>query len=147
MTCLTKLLLRADCWLWLLASSAALSATAQRVENLPARMAPGRVENTLVEKIADDSLATAFEIWILGGVKYHFHEAHTECVYILEGSGEMQWGEESFRVSPGDFVMIPRGKPHGLIATERMKVLSIQTPRWLTDDRKFLEPVRRPHNE
>lgn len=147
MTCLNKLLLRTKYGLCLLASSVCLRAAAQHVENLPARMAPGRVENTLVEKIADDSLATAFEIWIMGGVKYHFHAAHSECVYILEGSGEMQWGEEHFKVCAGDFVMIPRGTPHGLIATERMKVLSIQTPRWLTDDRKFIEPVRRPHNE
>jgi mannose-6-phosphate isomerase-like protein (cupin superfamily) len=120
---------------------------AQRVEDLPSRPAKGEVENVYVEKIADDSLATAFEIWIKGGVKYHFHESHTECVYILEGDGEMVLGEESMHVKEGDFVMIPKGTPHSVVAMTRMKVLSIQTPQWVTEDRKFIEPVRRPHNE
>jgi hypothetical protein len=34
-----------------------------------------------------------------------------------------------------------------VIATSTLKVLSIQTPRWVTEDRKFIDPIRRPHNE
>ncbi|MBL7943322.1 MAG: cupin domain-containing protein [Flavobacteriales bacterium] len=120
---------------------------AQRVADLPSRPAKGEVENVYIEKIADDSLATAFEIWIQGGVKYHFHEHHTECVYILQGDGEMVLGEETMHVKAGDFVMIPKGTPHSVMAINRMKVLSVQTPQWTTEDRKFIEPVRRPHNE
>ena len=119
----------------------------QHIENLPARGVNGEMESVYVEKLADDSLATAFEIWIRGGVKHHFHATHTECIYILEGEGRMDWGETSFTVKVGDFVMIPKGTVHAVTATIPMKVLSIQTPQWVTEDRTFVEPIRRPHNE
>ena len=120
---------------------------AQVVANLPEKSPSKEAENVAVEQLATDSLCTSFMIWIKGGVKHHFHQSHTECIYILEGSGEMTLADSTFTVNAGDFVQIPKGVVHAVTATKPMKVLSIQTPQWIVEDRKFISPIRRPHNE
>jgi len=45
----------------------------------------------------------------------HLHEEHETAIYVLEGEGEMWFGDElqehmTFR--PGDFIYIPAGVPH-----------------------------------
>lgn len=120
---------------------------AQRVENLPARTPKTINENVVVEQIATDSLCTTFVLWIKGGVKHHFHQSHTECIYILEGTGEMSLADSTFTIKAGDYILVPKGTLHAVTAAIPLKVLSIQTPQWVADDRKFVEPFRRPHNE
>lgn len=125
--------------IWILASSSAWS---QRTD-LNSKHPPANRTSIAVEKIADDSLSTSFLIWIEEGVKRHFHTSHTEHVTILEGTGEMELGDSLFTVKPGDFLLIPKGTPHAVVAITPMKVLSIQTPRWTTEDRVFLPVMRR----
>ena len=122
-------------------------AFSQKVENLPNRPPKSEVENILVEELTTDSMCTSFLIWIRGGVKHHFHATHTENIYVLEGEGEMEFGEQVFHVKAGDFIMVPREVVHAVTAKVPMKVLSIQAPMWITDDRNFVSPIRRPHNE
>jgi mannose-6-phosphate isomerase-like protein (cupin superfamily) len=128
---------------FLLLSSLNQGVMAQRVD-LYARHAPADWQNVAVEKIADDSLSTSFLIWVREGVKRHFHARHTEHVTVIEGTGEMMLGDSLFVVKPGDFLLIPKGVPHAVTALTPMKVLSIQTPRWTTEDRVFLPIIRRP---
>ncbi len=128
---------------FLLLSSLNQPVMAQRVD-LYARHAPADWQNVAVEKIADDSLSTSFLIWVREGVKRHFHATHTEHVTVIEGTGEMMLGDSLFVVKPGDFLLIPKGVPHAVTAITPMKVLSIQTPRWTTEDRVFLPIIRRP---
>jgi hypothetical protein len=33
------------------------------------------------------------------------------------------------------------------VAEKPMRVLSIQTPQWVVDDRKFVNPIRRPEEK
>lgn len=115
---------------------------AQRID-LYARHAPADWQNVAVEKLADDSLSTTFLIWVREGVKKHFHQTHTEHVTVIEGTGEMTLGDSTFIVKPGDFLLIPKGTPHAVTAISPMKVLSIQTPRWISEDRTFLPAIRR----
>ncbi len=43
----------------------------------------------------------------------HVHHFEDECVYILEGSGSVTLGDESFAVKAGDFIAHPAGTaPH-----------------------------------
>ncbi|HEX2281632.1 MAG TPA: cupin domain-containing protein [Thermomicrobiales bacterium] len=45
----------------------------------------------------------------------HFHEAHETAIYVLEGSGEMWYGDElqeHMTFTAGDFIYIPAGVPH-----------------------------------
>jgi quercetin dioxygenase-like cupin family protein len=47
-----------------------------------------------------------------GGPPPHIHEREEECFFLLEGSLTMTIGEQSLRVSTGDFVQVPRGTVH-----------------------------------
>jgi uncharacterized RmlC-like cupin family protein len=50
-----------------------------------------------------------------GRAKAHLHEHHESAIYMLEGEGEMWWGEGLTHheyVEAGDFVYIPAGVPH-----------------------------------
>jgi uncharacterized RmlC-like cupin family protein len=45
----------------------------------------------------------------------HLHEHHESAIYVIEGEGEMWWGDDLVHhevVSAGDFVYIPAGVPH-----------------------------------
>jgi mannose-6-phosphate isomerase-like protein (cupin superfamily) len=46
------------------------------------------------------------------GVSLHVHDRDEEFYYILEGSYEMQAGEERFTAEAGSMVLIPRNVPH-----------------------------------
>ena len=47
-----------------------------------------------------------------GGPPPHIHHFEDESFYILQGSVTVQAGEQTLRVSPGDFIHIPRGTVH-----------------------------------
>lgn len=47
----------------------------------------------------------------------HFHPGMEEIYYILEGSGQMQVGEEIADVAVGDAIAIPPGSKHQLTNT------------------------------
>lgn len=97
-----------------------------------------------VEKLASDSLATSFLIWVKNEVRAHFHARHTEYVMVLEGSGEMSLGLETFTIAPGDIIYIPMNTAHSVLVTSEMplKVLSIQTPEFRGKDRIFVRPYQ-----
>lgn len=122
-------------------------AQAQFIQQIPAMAPKGEWENIAIEKIADDSLCTTFIIWVRGGVKHHFHAAHTESVYVISGSGTMELGDEQKEIKAGDYILIPKGVIHAVVAKEPLQILSTQTPQWITDDRKFVEPLRRPSKD
>jgi len=42
----------------------------------------------------------------------HYHEKSEELYYILQGTGEMQLGDETFTVNMGDTICIPSGSQH-----------------------------------
>ena len=98
-------------------------------------------DNIHVMNLATDSLQSAFLIWIKSEVKLHKHEWHSENVIVLEGKGELTLGDSVYLLAPGDFVNIPMNTPHAVKVTSRrpMKVLSVQSPQFLGDDRVILE--------
>ncbi len=100
------------------------------------------IDNIFVKKIADDTKATSFVIFIKKHVKPHLHKTHTELLYVLEGSADMQLGEQHISLTPGTFVQIPEGTVHAVTVTSDtpLKVLSIQTPQFHGQDRHFVTP-------
>ena len=46
-------------------------------------------------------------------------------VYILDGESEITVGEETFRVKKGETIVMPAGVPHGLLASEKFKMLLV----------------------
>ena len=50
--------------------------------------------------------------------EYHRHFFEDECVYIISGTGRARIGDETYEVSPGDFIGYRKGGlPHDLKAT------------------------------
>ena len=95
----------------------------------------------MVEKLASDKHTSCYVIWVKNNVKAHKHEVHTENIYILEGTGEMTLGDESFNIKQGDFVTIPPNTIHSLTVTSDIpvKVLSVQAPEFFGKDRIFVD--------
>ena len=121
--------------------------SAQQIAELPNLKVEKKNPNVNVLMLATDSLCTSFLITIEEGVKHHFHFTHTENIYVIEGEGLMTLGTKEFHVAPGSYVMIPKGTVHHVVAEKPMRVLSIQTPQWVMDDRKFVDPIRRPEEK
>ncbi len=45
----------------------------------------------------------------------HVHYAETEAFYMLEGKMHFSAGDVQGEAGPGDFVLLPRGIPHGFV--------------------------------
>ena len=102
---------------------------------------PTDTGNVYVHKIASDAHSSDFVIFIKNQVPLHKHLKHTETVYILEGRGMFQQGDTKMEVGPGDYLRIPENTPHAVtvLSEEPMKVLSIQAPEFLGEDRVFIK--------
>jgi quercetin dioxygenase-like cupin family protein len=100
--------------------------------------APEIMSNLYSKKIADDSLQTSYVIWIKKTVLEHYHEAHTENIYVLEGKAEMMINGVKQKVKKGDYLNIPKGTRHAVtrvISRKPLKVISIQSPQFDGTDR------------
>jgi quercetin dioxygenase-like cupin family protein len=60
-------------------------------------------DNVYSKKIADDSLQSTFIIWVKKDVLEHYHQTHTENIYVLEGKAEMTVNGLTQIVKKGDF--------------------------------------------
>ena len=96
-------------------------------------------ENINVKKLFSDINATTFAIWVKKSVRLHKHVQHVENVYISEGNGEFQLGDSTYKVKSGDLIIIPKNTWHGVVvkSKEPMKVISIQSPEFIGNDRIF----------
>ena len=102
---------------------------------------PEGTENIYVKKIASDENSSDFVIFIKEQVPLHKHLTHTETIFVLEGRGMFQQGEEKVEIGPGDYLRIPENTPHAVtvLSDEPLKVLSVQAPEFLGKDRVFIE--------
>jgi len=99
--------------------------------------APADLDNIHVVKLYSDKHASDFIVFVKKSVPLHKHAFHSETIYILEGTGIMRLGDETFEVKPGDFIKVPEGTPHAVKTTSEMplKALSIQAPEFFGKDR------------
>lgn len=134
-------------WICIFLFSLAAAGMQAQIKNNLLRMQPDSAfENVLVRKLASDSSATSFIIWVKKEVNLHYHAFHTETLMILEGTGTMVLGKETMDVTPGDFISIPPHTYHDLLVTseEPLKALSVQAPEFLGRDRVFAGQLRKP---
>lgn len=116
------------------------SVYAQKIESILTLQPDSAYDNIKIRLLASNKQSTSFILWIKKDVRAHLHEQHTENIYVLEGEGEMRIGNENRKIKPGDFLNIPPGVPHALKVTSAtpVKVLSIQSPEFLGNDRVFV---------
>ncbi|MBM77335.1 MAG: hypothetical protein CL846_02530 [Crocinitomicaceae bacterium] len=98
-------------------------------------------ENIHVKKLFSDSNSTTFAIWVKQKVKMHKHLSHVENIYVTEGSGNFYLGDSTFLIKSGDLIVVPKNSWHGVDVNSEnpLKVLSIQSPEFIGNDRVFKE--------
>lgn len=103
--------------------------------------APSDLENIHIKNIGSDIHSTDFIIFVKRQVPLHKHIEHTETIYVLEGKGLFQLGDETFEVIEGDYIRVPKGTPHSVkvLSSIPLKVLSIQAPEFFGKDRVKVE--------
>ncbi len=64
------------------------------------------------------------------GPPQHVHQSEEEAFYLLEGELNVLIGEDTHRVTPGSFVLVPRGTPHAFwnATTMPAKLLVLFSP-------------------
>lgn len=90
-----------------------------------------------------DALVSTFLIEIKQEVKGHYHQFHTEQVYVLSGKAEMKMGDSRRwkDIKEGDLIIIPANTPHAVRVkgNKPLRVLSIQAPNFDGNDRVWVE--------
>ncbi len=56
----------------------------------------------------------------------HVHRTEDETFYVLEGTMTVTCGDQTWQVTPGMFVFLPRGVPHGFTVTGSTPIRGIQ---------------------
>lgn len=120
--------------------SVAASNYGQTVNILPEITGDEDFENIQSILLSDDSLSTAFLISVRHRVPLHYHEYHSEHVFILEGHGIMELGADTLNIFPGVHLHIPAGTRHSVWVNSDnpLKAISIQTPHFDGTDRIIL---------
>lgn len=91
--------------------------------------------------LESDSNCSSFIIRVEDVVKPHYHAKHTETIYIISGSAEMQLGDTIIKVKAGDYINIPPNTVHSVKVTsiDYLDVLSIQSPKFEGKDRIWVK--------
>lgn len=93
-----------------------------------------------VQQLATDGNSSQFFIEIDHAVRPHKHLSHSESIYVVQGEGRMQLGDNTISIKPGDFIHVPEGVVHGVEVTQQpLKVLSVQAPEFDGTDRVWVE--------
>jgi len=110
-------------------------------DNLSKISAPKTFDNIYVKKLGSDPKVSEFIIFIKDEVKAHYHEQHTELIYVLEGEAVMTLGNTKQVIKAGDFIRINQASIHAVKVFSEipLKVLSIQTPEYNGDDRVYIK--------
>ena len=71
----------------------------------------------------------------------HSHRVTEEVYHVTAGEGRMTLGEDSFRIGPGDTVLIPPGTPHRVeaLGDAPLRILCCCSPAYSHDDTVIVE--------
>lgn len=70
-----------------------------------------------------------------GGVSPHFHKAHSDSFYVLEGEIELHLGDEVVQGAPGTYVLAPPHVVHWFrnVGEAPARMLNLHTPGGFAD--------------
>ena len=100
-----------------------------------------KFDNINIKKTSSDINSTTFAIWIKKTVRIHKHENHIENVYVTKGKGDFLLGDSIYKIKKGDLIVVPKNTWHGVKVNSKktMKVISIQSPEFIGNDRVYKE--------
>lgn len=98
---------------------------------------PEDLENIHAVKLASDTHSTDFVIFVKKQVPLHKHVEHSETIYVLEGKGLFQLGDQSIEIIAGDYIRVPKGTPHAVkvLSSIPLKIISVQAPEYFGKDK------------
>ncbi|MCH8538249.1 MAG: cupin domain-containing protein [Alkalimonas sp.] len=112
--------------------------TSAAIIHLPEVESPANAAAIHNQPLAESEHSSSFLLTIDAAVPNHYHQRHTEQIYVLEGTARMRLADEELMIRPGDYLLIPPGTVHGVLeitSNQPLKVLSIQSPRFDPSDR------------
>lgn len=77
------------------------------------------------------------------GVNPHFHKGHSDSFYVLEGELEFHVGDETFRATPGAYVLAPPNVVHHFrsVGDIPARMLNLHTPGGFVEYRRQLREL------
>ncbi|MBM3431042.1 MAG: cupin domain-containing protein [Bacteroidetes bacterium] len=85
-----------------------------------------------------DSLQSSFRLTIPHRVVAHYHQFHTENIFVLQGRAEMRMNDRIICIKKGMHVSIPKGTIHSVekvLSKRPLVVISVQSPYFDGKDR------------
>src|SRR5215210_646328 len=80
-----------------------------------------------------------------GAFPWHHHEAEDEMFMALRGSFRIEFRDKTIELTPGEFVIVPRGVEHRPVADEEVEVLLFEPAQLLNTgnivDEKYTAPI------
>lgn len=110
--------------------------------HLPELEAPADAPAIHNQPLAATEHSSSFLLTIRGAVPNHYHQHHTEQIYVLQGSARMRLADAELSIQAGDYLLISPGTVHGVLevtSAEPLQVLSIQSPRFDPADRVLVD--------
>lgn len=111
------------------------------VHDLKNFKAPDNMTNLFVKKLSSDENSTENIVFIKEKIPAHYHDKHTEMVYIIEGEAIMKMAGTTQLISAGNFMKIEPGVIHSVEVTSDipLKVLTVHTPEFFGNDRVWVK--------
>lgn len=71
----------------------------------------------------------------------HYHPVAEESYYMLKGTASIRIGEEESRVTSGQIILIPPGRPHKIrnVGEDVLEFLTVCVPAWEPGNTVLLE--------
>jgi mannose-6-phosphate isomerase-like protein (cupin superfamily) len=104
--------------------------------------APG--EESGSELLFQDERISVHRALVQAALALHVHEGREETVYVIAGEGRMQVESTWLELSPGTLIHVPRGVAHAVEARTPLSALTIFSPPFDGQDRRFLAAKPRP---
>jgi len=80
-----------------------------------------------------------------GAFPWHHHAAEDEMFMAVRGSFRIEFRDKTIELTPGEFVIVPRGVEHRPVADEEVEVLLFEPAQLLNTgnivDEKYTAPV------
>lgn len=94
-----------------------------KIVNVPAAF--DKFEELFCPKIVGELNGQMVKVAKLDGdkVPWHAHENEDELFYIIDGRLEILYRDQSFILNPGEFLIVPRGVEHKVIAHGPVKLM------------------------
>lgn len=107
------------------ATLASLTVAPVSLTELARTLQPPHEGPLLQKSLAQGNTMRAGMILLAAGqtLASHYHPAHEEVFYVLQGSAHLTLGVESYSIRPGDFVYIPVGLGHALTASAEQDLI------------------------